>query len=710
LDTKWKKYKPVLGWGCLCVGAAYLLMLVCALIGGNRALQRARADIHDAFQADYQNTSFFNTQIDGVLEQVFSYLTADELIDSYDDYHGEGRIFIKEELTYLSTETPNLLVSAINSATNRNFKNTDVTLSPDAPLPDGYNFLIYCSNGSIRVIKDDQNVPLSSLNFGTDHYRVGILEGLGGGYGGNLWQNYPHYTSCTVAIAVAQHPVPTNYNTVYSILGYQTYLRNDAIPFLVFTGVCLLAVIGAFLLWSAKEPFSKKLAALGGNVWIECKILLGIVLLILLFYLFSSGWTIHDYWRVYIPAFLFMTGLALLINDLRRNRGKTPIGLCAKIYRHYHAYVCRRPFQLRMLRRLRWLAIWEILIPVVTTLCCLSLGMYYIAYSTILIPLAFIAMILLFLRYRHHLKHLLCDIDTLTKQIRAIQSGDYTKPQNLAKDSELREAAIQLQQIQSGLASAVEEQVRAERMKVELITNVSHDIKTPLTSIISYIDLLQREPDLPDAVRDYTLVLSQKANRLKEMVQDVFEISKAASGNLELHLEPLDLCKLLRQTLADMSDDITASTLTFKTSLPEQPVAVLADGSRLYRVFQNLIKNALQYSLEYSRVHVQIEPQREMVLVSIKNTSKYELGAIGQNITERFVRGDASRSTEGSGLGLSIAKSFAEACGGRLSISTDADLFCANVVFKTLPEGGGGQPLDQPLAEESAEYELEANA
>lgn len=143
-------------------------------------------------------------------------------------------------------------------------------------------------------------------------------------------------------------------------------------------------------------------------------------------------------------------------------------------------------------------------------------------------------------------------------------------------------------------------------MKVELITNVSHDIKTPLTSIISYVDLLKQEETLPDHVKDYIKVLDEKSLRLKNMIQDIFDVSKAASGNMELQMEPLDLGKLVRQTLADMDEAVQASQLLFRVDIPDQPVTITADGGRLYRVFQNLISNALRYSLEGTRVFVSL--------------------------------------------------------------------------------------------------------
>ena len=230
---------------------------------------------------------------------------------------------------------------------------------------------------------------------------------------------------------------------------------------------------------------------------------------------------------------------------------------------------------------------------------------------------------------------------------------------------------------------------------MELLTNVSHDLKTPLTSIINYADLLCAEP-LDGAAADYAKIIQRKADRLKHMVQDVFDLSKAASGSLPLAPEAIDLSKLIRQTLADMDETIAASPLTFRTALAPE-AWVLADGERMYRVFQNLFSNALRYSLAGSRVYVELAAEDGQAVARVKNVAGYEMEFDPAEITERFVRGDPSRTGEGSGLGLSIAKSFTEACGGTLEVRVDADLFCVQVALPLTekpapqPAGDGGE-------------------
>lgn len=236
--------------------------------------------------------------------------------------------------------------------------------------------------------------------------------------------------------------------------------------------------------------------------------------------------------------------------------------------------------------------------------------------------------------------------------------------------------------INKGFNESLGEQMKAERMKIALVTNVSHDLKTPLTSIISYVDLLSKEENLSETVRDYVNVLSEKSNRLKNIVSDLFDLAKSTSGDIPLELESLDIKKLIEQTLADMEDEIEKSGLQIKTKLPESSLNIYSDGKKLYRVFQNVIDNALKYSLAGTRVYVELEEIDGKAVAKIKNTSGYEMDFTEEEILQRFSRGDKSRTTEGSGLGLSIAESFTNVCGGKFKVEIDGDLFKVQISFK----------------------------
>jgi signal transduction histidine kinase len=235
--------------------------------------------------------------------------------------------------------------------------------------------------------------------------------------------------------------------------------------------------------------------------------------------------------------------------------------------------------------------------------------------------------------------------------------------------------------ISNRLDNSLEEQLRAERTKTELITNVSHDLKTPLTSIISYADLLLKE-DLNDTARDYAEVLANKADRLRHIVADLFDLSKTVSGDIPIEWENLDLKRLLEQTLADFADRIETSGLVFRARLPDGPVPVRGDGKRLYRVFQNLIDNTLKYAQQGTRVYVDLTSGTDTSAITFRNIAGYEMTFTAREVTERFVRGDASRGGDGAGLGLSIAEAFIRAQGGSFTVDVDGDLFKVTV---TLP-------------------------
>lgn len=219
-------------------------------------------------------------------------------------------------------------------------------------------------------------------------------------------------------------------------------------------------------------------------------------------------------------------------------------------------------------------------------------------------------------------------------------------------------------------------------MKSELITNVSHDLKTPLTSIINYVDLLNQENITEDQRKKYLGILKDKSNRLKALIEDLFEVSKASSGSMELDMQDLDPVSLLRQTLGEFEDKIENSNLKIIKKIPEEKLVVYADGRKTFRIFQNLLSNIFKYSMEGSRVYIEVSDSGKYVEVIFKNTSKEELNFTEEEILQRFKRGDASRTTDGSGLGLAIAKSLTEVQEGIFDIKIDGDLFKAIVKMK----------------------------
>ena len=233
---------------------------------------------------------------------------------------------------------------------------------------------------------------------------------------------------------------------------------------------------------------------------------------------------------------------------------------------------------------------------------------------------------------------------------------------------------VEIQKIQKGFQKAVQEEVKSERMKTELITNVSHDLKTPLTAIITYVDLLKSEED-PEKRKEYLEVLEKKSLRLKVLIEDLFEISKATSKSVTMNFMKVDIVGLLKQVGLECDEKIKAANLDFRWNLPAGKVVMLLDSQKTYRIFENLIVNITKYAMPHTRVYIELIDEGSHISVSMKNVSASELNFNTDEITDRFVRGDVSRNTEGSGLGLAIAKSFTELQYGTLKISTDADLF-----------------------------------
>lgn len=249
---------------------------------------------------------------------------------------------------------------------------------------------------------------------------------------------------------------------------------------------------------------------------------------------------------------------------------------------------------------------------------------------------------------------------------------------------ENRVLAENINNIGTGLECAVEESTKNERMKADLITNVSHDIKTPLTSIVNYVNLLKNEKIENERAQGYIRILDEKAARMKQLIEDLVEASKVSSGNVKLDMQIIDLVELVYQTAGEFDDKFESKGLTVVTKLPNMPVFICADGRQLYRVIENLYNNVAKYAMENTRVYVEIAAKDERVVFSIKNVSEKSLAQENSqagDLTERFTRGDSSRTTEGSGLGLSIAKNLTQLMGGTFDISVDGDLFKAVLVF-----------------------------
>lgn len=585
-------------------------------------------------------------------------------------------------------------------------------ISSSQNLPEGYNFLLVFRHGRILLRKDGEPVDVYGDGFFTED---------------SLWDvpGYENFTAgedaadVTIYMAVREEPVPyvqlngdgasRPANDLYSlyqrIQGMQKFYLLRAV-------LCVLGIaylVSTRLLRAERRKAEKKLAALTrrvpGEIW---WLAAALAVLSMVFSTGFGGYSPFEFWYsgwvgpavtdalrlaallpANAPALLALVWALWLRHITRKNTEREQRrSLLRGLKNAFLARDLKLPVQKRLRRRslVRNLTLWAIMLTAV--LCCVPVyemlwWNFSLTVICVFVP-AFALMAVLEIFWIRRDWTLVRDIGLLADQVTAIRDGDLETPVDLPADADLHQTAEQLNDIQAGLHRALAEQTRSERMKVELISNVSHDLKTPLTSVLSYAELLRQEP-LEGAAADYARIIDEKARRLAVMVQDVFEVSKAASGQLPVHLERLDFAKLLRQTLADLEGPISQSGMTFRIELPEMPVMITADGRRLYRVFQNLIDNALKYALAGSRVYLSLKTEAGRAEASLRNTSREELPT-GVDLTARFVRGDASRTDGGSGLGLSIASSFTEACGGDFHVETLADLFTAVVSFPLAEE------------------------
>ena len=271
---------------------------------------------------------------------------------------------------------------------------------------------------------------------------------------------------------------------------------------------------------------------------------------------------------------------------------------------------------------------------------------------------------------------------SLMESARRMGKGDLdTKISDPALIGSFKDFATDLNALADVAVIAAEKQMKSERMKAELVTNVSHDIKTPLTSIINYVDLMKNAENQEEA-QAYLEVLERQSLRLKKLIEDLMEMSKASTGNMAVNVNTVDAVEAINQALGEFADKLAAAQLTPIFNPPAAPVWMLADGRLAWRVLSNLLSNAVKYALPDTRLYVDLVTLENQVLISLKNISKEQLNISSDELTERFVRGDASRNTEGSGLGLNIAKSLMELQGGQLQLLVDGDLFKATMIFR----------------------------
>lgn len=316
-----------------------------------------------------------------------------------------------------------------------------------------------------------------------------------------------------------------------------------------------------------------------------------------------------------------------------------------------------------------------------TLLVAFALGVCILTVLTLVSPVCIVFLAVFVIGVIIFVAKRLVGFENLKNGIDKIKNGDLNHKITDCPEGVIGQMADNINTIGEGLQKSLEREVKAERMKSMLITNVSHDLKTPLTSIINYADLLSKEKLSPDEANDYVKIIQQKGERLKQLTSDLFDISKVQSGSEDFDIEDIDICLLVNQALAEFNEDIEKSGLDFRVAVCDKEVFVKGDGKKLSRVFENLFINCVKYAMKNTRVYIDIKSDDTGAAVEIKNIAGYEMNFDVSEISERFVRGDESRTSEGSGLGLAIVKSYVEGCGGTLEIITDGDLFKVTVRF-----------------------------
>ena len=275
--------------------------------------------------------------------------------------------------------------------------------------------------------------------------------------------------------------------------------------------------------------------------------------------------------------------------------------------------------------------------------------------------------------------YIIISFSKLSSYIKTMADG---KIEIIEKEKGILQKPIEnLNNINYGIKNTVNEMIKTERLKTELITNVSHDLKTPLTSIISYIDLLKGLSLNDKEAVEYINVIEEKSEKLKFLINDLFEASKLSTGQTKLDYMNVDIIELIKQTMGELSFKISASEIDFKITAPNTPLLLKIDGKKMWRVFENLLNNIIKYSPKGSRAYIDISETEKSVIITMKNISSYEMDFEPSELFERFKRGDSARSTEGSGLGLSIAKSIVELHSGKMDINIDGDLFKITIIL-----------------------------
>ena len=623
---------------------------------------------------------------DEALIRPLLYWTSTSVIDENDnrnyekDYLENKKESAKKQLSYVK----NIKYIAINKDTNEVYSNTDYKTIEDFKK----NIKGKCD---VYVSSNDYNTSYTKEIKNKTYEKANVNKELGDVLNYNLYD-------FDVCISINQN---------FENYGYYDKVSEIKIDFdseVFYFKIIIVSSIISLILFIVSIVIYKKMKCevLDRNSFylnlykiipLEIYIIVGILLLYSLIGIIKTGYSVYYYYNVLdhlVYTFICIFGLFTIYYILRKELKSfdKPIEILKtslivrvlilgkKIFKDTNKVTKSVPLAKRII-----------------ILAALSVGVgtigWFIGFlfgSTLLLflfgPILSLTIVIL---YVYYLIKKLAYLSYIMEGTERIKGGDIHYKLDIIGDDNFSNLAENINNIGEGLDKAIYNQLKSERLKSELITNVSHDLKTPLTSIINYIELIKKEEDIkPEHIKDYVNVLDSKSKRLKVLIEDLFEASKASSGNLELNMEKIDITQLLRQAIGEMEEKLSKANLDLKLRVPEEKTYIMADGKKLYRVLENLLSNISKYSLDNTRVYIDIIEEDDKVKLTMKNISSYELNFDPEEIMERFKRADESRNTEGSGLGLAIARDLVNAQGGRFEIDIDGDLFKSVVEFNLI--------------------------
>ena len=707
-----RKPKPVWAWLCFVIGLSGILGMFLTGLTNFGEIVSNWDEISTVFSGDYRKTSYYREQLVGLFTDLQAVSANSSVLVNGDAENSEGEAATADEelVNWLSRTMDRnaayLMAYTENRSSGYTWKYNETGLNDlqlsesELVIPSGAGLVLYWDGQ--ELVGDESLVQYYETYYSWTNSQFAALDDC--------------RTVLVINQSINQAELPSNSIVSLALNNMRSYrivLWCVAAALLFF----LLLFLYGMVRRQDRRILERKIGRCLGWFWFEVKT--AVLLLLGSFCLagiLSAGR--YDSTLMVVSCLCLFWLLYVWVVDMACNKKRyLTNNSVMSLIRQFGKWEATKPFHRAMMLRLLLLFVSELILLFLAGLSLFS-TMVAGSFEAFLFFVLFMGIgIFLFAWFSKRYDRMMTDTGKLIDRITAIRAGEYGGQPVVGEDSDLYRTALDLEAIQEGMSRAVEETIKSERMKIELITNVSHDIKTPLTSIISYAELLKQE-ELPPVAEDYATIILRKAERLKTMVKDIFEVSKAASGNMELQFQVLELGKLMRQTMADMQEAIGQSGLLFRIDIPQEPAYIQADGDRLYRVFQNLLTNAIQYSLPGSRVYVELKQQEGRACVTVKNISACEMNFQGEEILERFVRGDSSRTTEGSGLGLSIAKEFTEICGGSFRVTVDADLFTARVCFPLTEERppveeadeGTDEPESGPVESDLAEPEEESTS